>query len=299
MRRAIVLFSGAAIALGALLSTATASAYCRSNTCDPKNDPGECERDRDGCSGPGHPLVWASSCVTFAVQEDGSPKHRISEQRFAEEVNTAFQTWLEVDCGDGTTPSLSVENIGPVECDKVEYNQRDGNANVFMFRDEEWPYAGGEDALGLSTIRFDPNSGFIYDVDVEINGTDTPISVGDPVEPGNADLASILTHEVGHFLGLSHSKERGATMLPGYTPGDDSLRSLNLDDELGICDALNPDRRPTSKSCAPRHGFASDCGDNTEAQGCSTRSPGPGSSAVGLLVLGLTLGASRLRRARR
>lgn len=296
MKRAVVGFTGAALALGALLSTATASAYCRSNTCDPSKE--RCQRDSDGCIGPGHPLVWASSCVTFAVQEDGSRKHNVSEQRFAEEVNNAFQTWLAVDCGDGTTPSLSVENIGPVECDKVEYNQRDGNANIFVFRDEEWPYAGGEDALGLSTIRFDPNSGFIYDVDVEINGTDTPISVGDPVGTGEADLASILTHEVGHFLGLSHSKERGATMLPGYSPGDNSLRSLALDDELGICDALNPDRHPTSKSCEPRHGFSSDCGTNEEAKGCATRGPSPGSSALGLLVLGLTLGASRLRRRR-
>ena len=298
MKRSVPL-AGSVLALATLLSSGSASAYCRSNTCDPKKDPDKCAPDRNGCTGPGHPLVWASSCVTFSVQEDGSRKHGVSEQLFAEEVNDAFQRWLSVDCGDGTRPSLSVENIGPVECDEVEYNQRDGNANIFMFRDEEWPYAGGEDALGLSTIRFDPNTGFIYDVDVEINGTDTPISVGDPVGRGEADLASILTHEVGHFLGLSHSRERNATMLPGYSPGDDSLRSLELDDEVGICDALNPDRRPTNHSCEPRHGFSSDCGDNSERQGCATRGPSSGGSALGLLVLGLTLGAVRLRRARR
>ncbi len=299
MKGARVLFTGATLALGALLCSAPASAYCRSNTCDPKKDPEQCEGTKDGCPGPGHPLVWASSCVTFAVQEDGSQKHGVSEQRFAEEVNDAFQRWLSVDCGDGASPSLTVLNIGPVECDEVEYNQRDGNANVFMFRDEEWPYANGEDALGLSTIRFDPNTGFIYDVDVEINGTDTPISIGDPVRRGQADLASILTHEVGHFLGLSHSDEKDATMLPGYSPGDDGLRSLELDDELGICDALNPDRRPTNKSCEPRHGFSSTCGDNGDSRGCATRAPASGSSALGLLALGLTLGAVRLRRARR
>jgi len=294
MRRG-TLVTGAALSLAAWLAPGTASAYCRSNTCDPRTQ--DCERDRSGCITGGRLLVWASSCVTFAVQEDGSPKHRISEKRFAEEVNNAFRTWLDVDCGGGETPSLDVQNIGPVECDKVEYNQRDGNANVFIFRDDEWPYAGGEDALGLSTIRFDPTTGFIYDVDVEINGTDTPISVGDPVE--GADLASILTHEVGHFLGLSHSSVLHATMRPGYSPGDSSLRSLAIDDEEGICDALNPDRRPTTDKCDPRHGFAVDCGDNREPKSCATRGPAPGSSALGLFVLALTLGASRLRRARR
>ncbi len=28
------------------------------------------------------------------------------------------------------------------------------NAKVWMFRDDEWPYIGGEDALGLSTLHY-------------------------------------------------------------------------------------------------------------------------------------------------
>ena len=256
--------------VSALAVAAPAAAYCRSNTCDLRTE--SCERDDDGCVISGHSLSWASSCVTFAIQQDGSPKWDISEQRFAEEVNAAFERWLEVDCGDGQTPKLEVQNIGPVECDKVEYNQRNGNANIFMFRDDEWPYANGEDALGLSTIRFDPTTGRIYDVDVEVNGTDTPISVGDEVR--GADLASIITHEVGHFLGLSHSNKRDATMLPGYRPGDDSLRTLEQDDIDGICDALNPERSTGSSSCAPRHGFSGECGGKTPDEGCTVTAPG-------------------------
>jgi hypothetical protein len=246
-----------------------AAAYCRSKTCDK-----DCEVDRDGCIVSGHSLRWSSSCVSFAVQQDGSPKWDISEERFAEEVNAAFERWLEADCGDGKTPKIEVTNIGPVECDKVEYNQRNGNANVFLFRDDEWPYMGGEDALGLSTIRFDPTTGNIYDVDVEVNGTDTPISVGDEVH--GADLASILTHEVGHFLGLAHSNADHATMLPGYRPGDDSLRSLETDDIDGICDALNPKRSTESNSCVPRHGFSGECGGRAATKSCSVSAPGAG-----------------------
>jgi hypothetical protein len=285
---------GAAVALGALAAAAPAGAYCRSNTCDPRQE--ECVRE-DGCITSGHSLFWASSCVTFAVQKDGSRRHKISEQRFAEEVHAAFERWVHADCGQGKSPLLEVENIGPVSCSKVEYNQRDGNANIFVFRDEEWPYVGGEDALGLSTIRFDPTSGHIYDVDVEVNGTDTAITALDKVPSGAADLASILTHEVGHFLGLSHSNAFGATMQPGYSPGDDSLRSLARDDIEGICDALSPDRPSENHSCTPRHGFSGDCGGGDDS-GCSTAAPRGASygGVLGLAGLALLFALGRGRR---
>src|SRR5690606_9138730 len=238
-------------------------------------------------------LYWAGGCVRLAVHQDGPPRHGIDATLFADEVYAAFRRWLDVDCGDGRSPLLTVQNLGPVECDRVEYNQRDGNANVFMFRDTEWPYVGGEDALGLSTIRFDPTSGRIYDVDVEINGaTEIPISVGEP-RRGAADLASILTHEVGHFLGLSHTRARGATMRPAYEIGD-GLTELSEDDIAGICDALSPDRTPETQSCTPRHGFSSDCGKPDD--GCSASRAGAGSNgAFGLGALALALAASFAR----
>jgi hypothetical protein len=284
----------AAIGAAATLGVASpAAAYCRSNTCDPRQE--TCLKDDEGCIYSGRPLSWQSSCVTFAVQEDGSLRNEVSLQRFEQEVFEAFERWLTADCGGGESPLLEVQNIGPVSCNKVEYNQRDGNANIFMFRDAEWPYTGGEDALGLSTIRFDPDSGHIYDVDIEINGTDTPITVGDPVQ--GADLASILTHEVGHFLGLSHSRWPGATMRPGYSPGDDSLRTLSPDDVDGICDALSPDREPYTNSCTPRHGFSEKCGEKEKA-GCSTQTP-HGSQSGGALVIAGLAAAFALGRARR
>jgi hypothetical protein len=292
MSRPVSALSVALLGLAAFASATPAAAYCRSHTCDPRTE--DCDKDNTGCIISGFPLSWASSCVSFAVQEDGSPRHDISESDFAEIVHDAFQRWLEVDCGDGTTPLMEIVNNGPVECHKVEYNQRDGNANVFMFRDEEWPYEGGEDALGLSTIRFDPGSGRVYDVDVEINGTDTPITTNTP--PDGADLASILTHEVGHFLGLSHSRIPGATMRPGYSPGDDSLRTLENDDMDGICAALAPNRNTESHSCTPRHGFSSDCGGTTKDKSCAVTAPGGERDNAAFAFAAVTLFAVALRR---
>jgi hypothetical protein len=49
------------------------------------------------------------------------------------------------------------------------------------------------------------------------------------------DLESALTHEAGHALGLAHSDDPNATMFSTTLPGETSLRTLEADDEAGIC----------------------------------------------------------------
>ena len=106
----------------------------------------------------------------------------------------------------GTTlhPSIQLDDaFGPVGCKESEYNQGDGNANIILFRDTSWPYDGASHVLALTTVSFGVKSGQIVDVDIEVNST---VHLGVNEDPeGNYDLQSILTHEVGHFLGLAHS----------------------------------------------------------------------------------------------
>jgi hypothetical protein len=109
------------------------------------------------------------------------------------------------------------------------------------------------------------------------------------------DLLSILTHEAGHMLGLSHSPVSEATMKIDYVPGDKGLRSLHQDDIDGICTAYPAGPEGTCDP-TPRHGFASDCGSAaTDTDGCSCgvagrRQPG------GALLLALACGIVLLRR---
>jgi hypothetical protein len=58
--------------------------------------------------------------------------------------------------------------------------------------------------------------------------------------PRVLDLESAMTHELGHVLGLSHSNDRLATMYASYRP-DGSMRSLALDDKLGMCSLYEAD----------------------------------------------------------
>ncbi|HTA89551.1 MAG TPA: matrixin family metalloprotease [Polyangiaceae bacterium] len=237
-----------------------ASAYCRTHACNPADPAQNCAIDAQHCVTTGDPLAWPSSCVSFSVQQDGSKKYGITAEAFGTMLTAAFGRWVGATCLDGSSPALSIENIGVAACDQVEFNLASANANVWMFRDDVWPYAGGEDALGLSTVHYDPDTGDIQDVDVEINSAGVKLSIGDPVDPDGADLESIVTHEAGHFLGLSHTLIAGSTMIGGYTLGDSSQRILGADDSDGICATYPAGRSSETTDCAPRRGFSGVCG---------------------------------------
>jgi len=297
---------GALALLAICLDATSALAFCRTTTCD-ANDPTEnCEKDQaTGCLISGLPLSWRSSCVTVGVQQLGSPKNGFSYDDVAAVVEQAFGSWMQADCG-GRGPSIDVELIGAIECGLSEYNQERGNANVVVFREDEWPYVGASNAIGLTTTRFDTKTGALWDADIELNGATQSLSIGDPIT--GDDLLSVLTHEAGHFLGLSHTFDGAATMRAIYDPlsDGDSFRSLEADDVAGICSIYPIGRRTPTSSCENRHGFSAQCGADqppppAESSGCSLNTRAvAASSRAGALPISLLLGlAACARLARR
>jgi hypothetical protein len=213
--------------------------------------------------------------------------------------------WGHVACpGSGAPPSLESKNLGPVSCDKHEYNDQQktfgGNANIIIFRDDVWVESSASAApgstLAITTVTFNVNSGEIYDADIEVNSTSvSKISIGTPVPGDSFDLQSILTHEVGHFLGLAHSNvpcdgTGCATMDATYQKGSEDFRTLEADDIAGICTIYPPGRSATDNGCMPRHGFSSDCG-SSGSKGCCTTAPGSKSAGNGEGILVALLGA--------
>lgn len=281
-----------AASLATLVSTAPAFAFCRTTTCDPQT---ECNYDSQGCTTVGLPLTWKSGCVSYSVQRGASPFRNVDYETIHTIAERAFNRWTKVDCRGGT-PSLSTSNLSPVNCGEPEYNSNNGNANVIMFRDQDWPYAGANATLALTTITFNYETGEIFDADIEVNSFKTPLTTSTTVV--DFDLESIITHEAGHFLGLSHSHIGTATMFVEYERGDLSFRDLAEDDEEGICATYPPDRPISSDDCRPRHGFSSDCAPPPD-DGCSIASTAPGAvrgwPCALALVLGIGLGAARRR----
>jgi Matrixin len=303
-------FLAAAGLLAAFLSAPSAQAFCRTTTCDPNKLADHCQIGEDTCVLTGKPLAWRSSCVTVGVQAMGSPKNGLGFDDVVQVVEQAFGAWMQADCGNGT-PSIDVKLLGSIECGLSEYNSDVGNANIVLFREDEWPYKGAESAIGLTTTRFDTKTGDLWDADIELNGVGARLTIGDPIQ--GDDLLSVLTHEAGHFLGMSHSPDPTATMKAIYDPRADgaNFRSLADDDIAGICSIYPPNRKAATSSCENRHGFSAQCGaDQTpehESKGCSLHSGAVGggaSSATGnfsglLGALGLFSGVLGARLARR
>ncbi len=323
-RHSLTLLAGT-VALA--LAAPPASAFCRITTIETVSD-GD---DTTACYDTTHPPVWwKTACVGLSVQSGGSkyaPYGVVDDILFHEVI----PNWTHADCPAGGHPSIDVIDLGPAECDRHQDNLYGPNANVVLFQDDAWPYEETEAGckpgdccdmtIALTTVTFHPETGELWDADIEINSHCHPISTTLPVPSGSYDLQSILQHETGHFLGLAHPPDPAAIMFYLYSPGSDGKRTLNTDDISGACTIYPPSGERSvapivvqgglvpEGACdpTPRNGFSSSCvshADNQQpalpasALSCqSSRSPTRQSlPTLGITAAALLAGAFRSRR---
>jgi hypothetical protein len=298
----------ALVVVGGVSCPTEASAFCRSTTCTR-----DCPTDLDGCKTTGEKLFWPGGCVGFSLQEDSSV--HIPMKYFRQVASRSFVAWSELDCDGGGLSSVLFSELDEVACNRAEYNTSGTNANVLLFQDTKWAYSGDGNTLAKTTVTFDSETGEIFDADIEINHANNDFTINDEVI--DYDLEAVLTHEVGHFIGLDHSPDFAATMYAAYEPGTLDQRTLEPDDVLAACAAYPPSRDATCDP-KPRGGLGYECGgaenendlSQDEGPGCSTASATTRSdstpvglrppSALALLAITALLGrASIRRRARR
>lgn len=254
-----------------------------------------CREDPDTlCHVGGIPIAWRGRCVSYSIQHDVPPN--IGYQAAKAAIDTSFRTWQDVVCpGTSLAPSISAvgEGFSPVTCAHVEYNRAQSNANIIVFRDESLTDEKGNHPLALTTVTFNVRTGDIYDADMEIDSA--LVSSG---TSGPYDLQAVVTHEAGHFMGLAHSMEPGATMVEFYDP---HMRGLGPDDIAGICTAYPPDRSAGQCDPNPRQGFSPECAlDPIVGQGCSVAArAGHATARDWALALALSAAVTAAARRRR
>jgi hypothetical protein len=283
---------------GVLAHAEGASAYCRMTTDvgDP-TEPAPCKTDASQLAEGERFLAWNRRCIEYAVDMRGTESLELGEIQSV--AQASFATWADVACDAMPVGFSFREAEGYADCQKPQFNRSGGNVNVIAFV----PALEVDDPsiIALTSVWFSTSSGLIYDADIMINEQQGPYAIC-PCEAGGdeQDLQNVLTHEIGHFLGLAHSSEPGATMEATARPGETQKRDLTADDEAGLCAAYPADSLPETCDFTPKGGLDLDC-NHGEGRGCAvTAAPGASSSPAGAagvpLLVVTALVATGLRR---
>ena len=235
-------------AIATLLAPAPASAFERTQTCYLGRPLSEL-----GCADGEQPAFvdWRRACVPWRID------HTTVGERFFPIIIQSFQTWNEV-----AGSYINLQYAGLTNQSAIGYDCRtdpDRNVNLVRFT-EHWNRSN--QIIALTTVTYHSKTGEIYDADIELN-TDRfaldDVDIPDVIADETMDLQSVMTHEVGHFIGLDHSSDASyegnqnythATMYANTSFGSKSQRVLDDDDIQGIS-AIYPIAEHNGASCPP------------------------------------------------
>jgi len=209
----------------------------------------------DGGSGK---MVWGSGTITWYLHSAGSQDVTFDQLKNA--VTAAFQAWKGVSCFSKTFSYGGTKSSDP-------------KTGVFIqFKESNWdPTVGDAAAYAQSWTDY---SGKITHSVVVFNGVDLTWTTTEANDyfATKSDIQGVATHELGHCLGLDHSRYREATMFFSGSTAD--LRTLEPDDKDGLtylycnftqgkpCDSCSSDGNCQSGYCLeyPDNGLY--CGKN-------------------------------------
>lgn len=182
-------------------------------------------------------ISWPGNCYHYSIHAEGS--RDVDWPILVDIVRASFAAWEDVACS-----SFSFEETAPATVDRAEFNIDQGNVNLLVWRESTWDeVVDGETVrrdpaiIALTSVMYDKNTDQILDVDIEFNGVYHRFGVltGALGDNNKMDLQSVLTHELGHTLGIDHSSVPGAVMQPYGGPGETHMRTLSQDDIDAIC----------------------------------------------------------------
>ena len=176
---------------------------------------------------------WKQSSVSVSVED--SVDLLGGEGEAFEAVVKAATAWQNA---PGILPTLVVQR-GPN--DPIGYRRDGRNRNTVRFAPDGDPLANG--ALAITVITFDAHAKEILDADVVLNGEHGfSFFDHDARDEGMTtyDLQNVLTHELGHLLGLGEDMtDVDATMYAFSQPGETGKRDLEVVDKDSIAALYN------------------------------------------------------------
>ena len=234
--------------------------------------------------------------IPYATQKNEVQK--ISPELLQSALEFGFSAWSEPSCS-----SLRFEYKGEVEVDTPL-----SDMNQIITISDDWP-EGTIDAVGLTTMTYNSLNGVIKYGKIEIN--ESTFQFVDVLEnncsfSSEYDLHSVLTHEIGHFIGLAHLSledaqsrldlgEDPASMSRQVEPCDFQFRSLEADDLEGACYMYPAGQNSRNCATLPSQESSFILNDSFSCQSHSWATPQDSNSSLYVLALGL-LGLALRRR---
>ncbi|MBI3178196.1 MAG: matrixin family metalloprotease [Deltaproteobacteria bacterium] len=196
----------------------------------------------------GPSLSWFSRNLTYAVHASGT-SHLPADSELSV-INQAFDVWEDaLSCGGACRTDVAFNPLParPTH-DLIGFNflAPEDNENLLIFRDSDWPHTNLINVIALTTTSYSPQSGEIFDADVEFNSQQFQFADLQSCCPdcdGNTqtdaacqftDLMNTAVHEIGHMLGLGHTNIPQATMAASAQEGETLKRDLDPDDLVGV-----------------------------------------------------------------
>lgn len=152
-------------------------------------------------------------------------------QNFIPAIDASFRTWRDI-------ADIRIEFL-PYGCSSKSTNENDG-LNTVILVTKDWTF----DPVAIAITRnfyvagTSPKAGLILDSDILLNAVNHEFTTSN--ELGKHDVQNIVTHEVGHFLGLGHEVspvDPDSTMFAVASPNEVKKRTLHTDDLAGIHEA--------------------------------------------------------------
>jgi len=224
----------AAVVLASVVAAGSARAWIVShsnNSLNPAISPEQFRPAPDG-SRPAPGLAPAPLTVVLL------PLDPRLDPRIPEAVRRAILKWNQ----PGSSLVIAAGRVNK-EADagwQSRYNNEDGR-NTIEFVTKGWPAFWGSNAIAMTVPHLD-GEGRIVEADVFCNAVDfywsiLPEAGADPLAPPGkkvVDAEAVLSHEMGHVVGLGHSERAWAAMYAYADPRSTRARYLTSDDLSGL-----------------------------------------------------------------
>ncbi len=183
----------------------------------------------------GVPLQWFVPSVELGV---APIPERFDALETTRAIDASIAAWTALPC-DPPQLTAAID-------DDAALNDSDAkNSLVWVTDPAVWSARGfSATELARTLIIHKVMSGTIVDADIAVNVGGFDFSVSETCVVDRYDLRSTLTHELGHFFGLDHSRDPEATMRAKNDAGDCDMRTLHADDSAGFCATYDRPERP-------------------------------------------------------